>query len=67
MGGLVDRGGVLNCQFGCSFVDLIPCKTVFHVCFGPSLVRWGRETHKIYEILSQRILTIPQLFANINR
>lgn len=67
MGGLVDRGGVLNCQFGCSFVDLIPCKTVFHVLFWSFISKMGRETHKIYEILSQRILTIPQLFANINR
>lgn len=33
MGGLVDRGGVLKCQFGCSFVDLIPCKTVLFWSF----------------------------------
>lgn len=37
MGGLVDRGGVLNCQFGCSFVDLIPC-TMVQDCV--SMIYW---------------------------
>lgn len=43
MGGLVDRGGVLNCQFGCSFVDFIPCETVFHVLFWSIISKMGER------------------------
>lgn len=53
----VDRGGVLNCQFGCSFVDLIPStmfKTVFHVLFGSFIRKMGERNSQNLRNFSPR-------------